>query len=81
MNVCHCDAIPVAIQGIPLKRVCRCIVHLFFLDPAVAIHGFSLENVCRCMDVCLCDVIPVAIQGIPLKRVCRCTTYCIWPLI
>ena len=71
MDVCLCDTIPVAIQGIPLKRVCRCRCLQFLRLSHLAIQVFSLEKVCRCTNVCLYDVISAAIQGISLKRVCR----------
>ena len=47
MDVCLCDVIPVAIQGIPLKRVCRCTYLLFLSLSHLATQVFSLEKVGR----------------------------------
>ena len=62
-----------AIQGILRKRVCRCIVLLLFLYPAVAIQVFPLESVCRCMEPRKERRFLSATQGILQKSVCRCT--------
>ena len=64
---------PFAIQVILQKRVCRCIVLLFFLYPAVAIQVFPLEMVCRCTESQKERRFLSAIQVILRKRVCRCT--------
>ena len=69
---CVVSSIPFAIQGIMRKRVCRGIVLLFFLYPAVAIQVFLLERVCRCTEPQKERRFPSAIQVISRKRVCRC---------
>ena len=77
-KVCRCTeplqtgSFPSATQGISQKRVCRCIVLLFFQYPAVAIQVFPLERVCRCMEPQKERRFPSAIHGILRKRVCRC---------
>ena len=64
---------PFATHGISRKMVCRCIVPLLFLYPAVAIQVFLLERVCRRTKPRQNGSIPFAIQGILRKMVCRCT--------
>ena len=63
---------PFATHGISRKMVCRCIVPLLFLYPAVAIQAFLLERVCRCTESQKERRFLFAIQGILRKMVCRC---------
>ena len=64
---------PFATHGISRKMVCRCIVPLLFLYPAVAIQVFLLERVCRCTESWQKERrFLFAIQGISRKMVCRC---------
>lgn len=70
---CVVSSIPFAIQVISRKRVCRCIVLLLFLYPAVAIQVFPLEMVCRCTEPQKERRFSSAIQGILRKMVYRCT--------
>ena len=69
---CVVSSIPFAIQVISRKMVCRCIVSLLFLYPAVAIQVFLLEKVYRCTEPQKEHRFPSAIHGILRKRVCRC---------
>ena len=65
-----------AIQGIPLKKVCRGREVYENVVFSFATQEISREMVCRCSGWCRCRLqerwFSSAIQGIPLKKVCRC---------